>query len=368
MRHGGPAVKLPAMGNRVLWGALLTVLWALSSACRGGSPGPSSLGPPDGSVAVITPDGGGVLPPEDSAVAMAELSIEMPIAGATIPRGTLVSSVWVARIEVRVRAVGVARVRYELAGVVAEADAAPFDGALDVPTDGDHTLVATGYDGAGAMVAMDSVSVTIAPPVDTSCHAQLDALGLDWEVAGANRGIADPVWVEPLIAGVSYRYVESAEPTRLLADCELAVRLHALSELVASYGLDEVVHIGIYNYRCIGGGDPATGCTPSQHAFARAIDIHAVGERATGRYYNVEFDWVIDRSRDVCPGNAMTEADVALHEMACSMWSDRIFQIVLTPDYNDAHRNHFHVDLTEGSMTIRSSVAGVDPRVPGLGH
>jgi len=361
LRHGGPAVKLRAMGNRVLWGLLLTVLGTLLCACRGGSPGPSSLGAPDGTVPVVTPDGAGVLP-------MAELSIETPIDAATIPRGTIVSSAWVARVDVRVRAVGIARVRYEIAGVVVEADAAPFDAALHVATDGDHTLVATGYDGAGAMVAMDSVSVTVTPPVDTSCHARLDALGLDWEVATATRGIADPVWVEPLIAGVAYRYFESADPTRLLADCELAARLSALSELVAGSGLDEVVHMGIYNYRCIGGGDPSTGCTLSQHALARALDIHAVRERATGRYFNVEFDWVIDRSGDVCPGNAMTEADIALHEMACSMWSDRIFEIVLTPNFNDAHRNHFHVDITDGSMTIRSSVSGVDPRVPGLGH
>jgi hypothetical protein len=61
-------------------------------------------------------------------------------------------------------------------------------------------------------------------------------------------------------------------------------------------------------------------------------------------------------------------ADRVLHEVACAMWTEEIFQIVLTPDYNDAHRNHFHVDLTAGSMFIGSSApSGVDPILPGLG-
>ena len=38
------------------------------------------------------------------------------------------------------------------------------------------------------------------------------------------------------------------------------------------------------------------------------------------------------------------------------MYENRIFNIVLTPNYNSAHDNHFHVDLTEGSNFIGSSV------------
>jgi len=50
------------------------------------------------------------------------------------------------------------------------------------------------------------------------------------------------------------------------------------------------------------------------------------------------------------------------------MFSDDIFNIILTPEYNAAHRNHYHVDLTPGADFIGSGVAGVDPLVPGLGH
>jgi hypothetical protein len=205
------------------------------------------------------------------------------------------------------------------------------------------------------------------PPED--CHALLDWLGLDWSVAGASRGIADPVRVEPVIGGVRFRYVDSASPTAMLMDCSLAPRLVRLAELVTPYGIDEVIHIGIYNYRCIGGGDPdVDGCTPSQHAYATAIDLHAFGLAGSDVEYSTETDWIIRSDLpDVCPGEPAGMADRVLHEIACGLWSGEIFNIVLTPDYNAAHRNHFHVDLTPGSMFIGEGVTGVDPLVPGLG-
>ena len=154
----------------------------------------------------------------------------------------------------------------------------------------------------------------------------------------------------------------------MIMDCSLAPRLAALADLVLPMGIDEVIHIGIYNYRCIGGGDPdVDGCTPSMHAYARAIDLHAFGLAGSSVEYSTETDWVIASGSDPCPIASFSEADRVLKEIACSLWSERVFQIVLTPNYNAAHRNHFHVDLTEGSMYIGASVEGVDPAVENLG-
>lgn len=218
-----------------------------------------------------------------------------------------------------------------------------------------------------AVVVSDAGTDTGVLPTD--CHGMLDALGLTWRVASAQPGIADPVIVEPLIAGVTYRYVSDTTPRALLMDCELAPRLVRLSQLVSSrYGVSEIVHIGIYNYRCIGGGNPDTdGCTPSQHAYARAIDLHAF-RLPDGTEYNVTSDFVITMHGDSCPLASSNEPDRILKEIACSLWSDRIFQIVLTPNYNADHRDHFHVDMTTGSHFLGAGVEGVDPTLPGLGE
>ncbi len=342
---------------------------ALGAGCQGADLSPSRAASPTGSVSVswpghATPDGG-----ERDATMPASVRITSPTDGASFVRDTIEASEWVARVAFSVTGTGVASV-----DLVADTDF-PL-GTIDAAGmltysfhgDGARVIDAIGRDASGTEVARDTLSITITPPVDTSCHAMLDALGLDWAPASATQGVVDPVRVQPLIHGVSYRYVSNTSPTAMLMACDLAPRLARLSDLVSEYGIDEIIHIGIYNYRCIGGGNPDTdGCTPSQHARARAIDLHAFGLADSDVEYSTETDFVITRRSDTCPMASSSEADRILKEIACRMYQERIFEIVLTPNYNSDHRNHFHVDMTEGSMFLGESVAGVDPAVPGLG-
>ena len=378
-RHRAPlrqAVSLAPFGGMNRSRTTLALLAAFGLGCaqppeRGGAAMPEGhvavRRPGDASIVDAVADAGtqdtGVDAPSQPSVA-----ILRPMAGARLAREEVSGTSWVARVEVEVEGHGVAALELSLDGAVvdrAEGSSATF--SLELRGDGPRRIGARGLDASGLERARDEITVQVAPPDDGSCHAMLDALGLTWEPAGANRGIADPVLVEPVLADVAYRYVSRSEPTTLLMDCELAPRLVQLSELVSDYGIDEVIHIGIYNYRCIGGGDPDSGsCTPSQHAFARAIDLWGFGLAASDAEYVVERDWVV--TEETCPGSPRDPADQVLHEIACAMYADGIFQIVLTPNYNAAHRNHFHVDMTEGSMFIGSGVAGVDPDVGGLGH
>jgi hypothetical protein len=306
-----------------------------------------------------------------SASAPAVRIVEPP-AAATFTRDQVdpATARWVAVVTLRAETEAVARVEWrdvaagrdDLLGV---SDVPPFELVATLEGDGPHTLVARGLDAAGLQVAVDERGITLAPPSDDSCRAMLDALGLDWSPAPATRGVADPVRVMPTIDGVSFRYVSSATASAMLMDCSLAPRLVRLVQVLHIYDIVEVEHIGIYNYRCIGGGSPDTGCTPSQHAYAKAIDLHAFNTR-DGAHLSTETDWVI-RSGPTCPGAPANEEDRILHEIACTMWSEAIFQIVLTPNYNAAHRNHFHVDMTAGSRFIELSAGGVDPWVEGLG-
>ncbi len=345
------------------WGVLLVALVALG--CTATLTGGADAGSvPD--ARPVTLDAG-----VDAVVPVTpEVRFEGPVDGSAFVRDEVVEGAWVAQVTFQVRAAEVARVELWADGefLLGETDAA---GALSYAFrgDGERSIAAVGLSEAGVELERDTITIRIEPPVDTSCHGMLTALGLDWAPASATRGIADPVRVQPTIEGVRFRYVSNDSPTAMLMDCELAVRLHQLATLVAAYGIDEVIHIGIYNYRCIGGGDPDSGtCTPSQHAYARAIDLHAFGVPDSDETYSTEVDWVITSRGDACPIESFSEKDRVLKELACAMWADRMFQIVLTPNYNAAHRNHFHVDLTESSMYIGLGVSGVDPDLPGLGH
>ena len=357
-------------------GFSLGLLVLLGGALACGDPGRGAGRRPEGAVAVRgacsfdaatpRPDGG---PPELDAGAPS-VRILAPADAASWPRDDVDGARWVARGSVEVEASGVSTLELVVDGEARSSMTAPGGVArfeLSLERDGEREITVRGLDDLGLERARDRVGVRVTPPDDGSCHAMLDALGLDWEPASPSPGITDPVRVQPTIGGVRYRYVSRVEPTAMVMDCELAPRLHRLSGLVREHGVDEVIHIGIYNYRCIGGGDPDSGeCTPSQHAYARAIDIWGLGVEGSDEEYVLERDWVI--TEETCPGAPVDEADRVLHEVGCAMWERGIFQIVLTPNYNAAHRNHFHVDMTDGSMFIGYSVAGVDPDVPHLGH
>ena len=301
---------------------------------------------------------------------MPEIAIVAPTEGASFVRSTVVSGEWAARVSITVEASGVHSVDVLADGMIELGTLPPMGGSLsgDFFADGAHTITAIGRDASGVELVRDELTITITPPADTGCHAMLDALGLDWEARSGVRGVSDPVLVQPTIRGVRFRYVSNAEPTAMIMACELAPHLVQLAELVREYGIDEVIHIGIYNYRCIGGGDPdVDGCTPSQHATATAIDLHAFGLEGSDVEYSTEDDFVITMRADSCPMRSSSEPDRVLKDIACRLVDEGVFNIVLTPNYNDAHRNHYHVDLTAGSRYLGVSASGVDPIVSGLG-
>lgn len=123
-----------------------------------------------------------------------------------------------------------------------------------------------------------------------------------------------------------------------VATCPLAVDLamfvqHVVAPAAARDMHSAVVRIdqlGSFACRPIIGDGPTT--VMSQHASANAIDIagfvFADGETAT-----VAADW----------GGSDAKARFIhdIHDGACG-----IFPVVLSPDYNAAHRNHLHLDLS----------------------
>ncbi|MBZ0121390.1 MAG: extensin family protein [Sandaracinaceae bacterium] len=326
----------------------------------------ASRQPPGAPVRGVPPAGGdaGTL----DASMEPSISIAGPADGSVFVRDAIVEGEWAAQVTFTGNASGVSRVELyaDETFLLGEAQAGSWSIDALFRADGVRAISARGLSATGEELVRDEIAITIEAPGDTSCHAMLDALGLDWAPAGATRGIADPVRVQPTIDGVSFRYTSSASATAMLMDCELGVRLHQLAQILHRYDIVEVEHIGIYNYRCIGGGDPdVDGCTPSMHAYAQAIDLHAF-LAANGTHYDTVEDWAITTRADPCPIASSSDQDRVLKEIACAMYEERVFEIILTPNYNADHRNHFHVDLTDGSHYLGQSVGGVDPLLPGL--
>ncbi len=78
-------------------------------------------------------------------------------------------------------------------------------------------------------------------------------------------------------------------------------------------------------------GSPANAAKLSGHALANAVDVSGF-VLADGRRISVERDWQSGDAR-------VRDFFETIHRSACKR-----FGTVLSPDYNAAHRNHFHLE------------------------
>lgn len=293
-------------------------------------------GPGDTSLAIVSPRPGDALARDD--------------------RGRL--GALVARVDVVTEAGdAIARVDLELASGAVLGAAGGGDPVIDAELAalGTTTLIAIGRDAGGAEVARASVTVDVVDPDVADCRGWLDLYGLAYDVGPASPGVDDPVTVAVPINGLSYRYADGdrARPSFFM-DCGLALSLARAAPMLRARDIIEVVDYGVYNYRCINSEGTPPDCARgmSQHAFARGIDI-AGFTAGDGTFYSVNDDWVIDpEGEDTCAAATEGPKDALLHDTICELKNAGVWNIVLTPNYNSIHRNHFHVDLTTGADFI----------------
>lgn len=130
-------------------------------------------------------------------------------------------------------------------------------------------------------------------------------------------------------------------PGGLVMQCPLAVRyviwdrnvLRPTTRNVMGSDVARVDAMGTYSCRRIYGSQSASD-RPSEHARANALDVAGV-TLEDGRQVSVLADW----SGQGPQGGRGAALLRGLRDGAC-----RVFSTVLTPDYNDAHRDHFHFD------------------------
>ena len=123
--------------------------------------------------------------------------------------------------------------------------------------------------------------------------------------------------------------------------CPLAVRyviwdrqvLQPAAEAAFGSRVARVTEVGTYSCRRIYGLQ-TTDARPSEHARANALDIGSM-TLADGRKVSVLTDWDGTGPRGA-EGQGFLKR---IRDGAC-----RAFSTVLTPDYNEAHANHLHLD------------------------
>jgi len=182
-----------------------------------------------------------------------------------------------------------------------------------------------------------------------ACHQELLAQGIGFSPAvnpmdhpdghpELTCDIVDPIYIAPVLHDVVYRPTSlDADPSAVFTACLHGLAMAGAAAVAAAAGTTDIVHWGVYNCRVIAGTS-----TLSQHGLANAIDFRGFG-LSGGAYYTVFDDWEHDTADPV------TEAGQFLKDFAQALYDGYIYNIILTPDYNAAHDDHFHCDLTEGA-------------------
>jgi hypothetical protein len=312
-------------------------------------------------VMASAPDGGA----DSAPLAEIELAIVSPISGSAYVRDFIGEhGALVARVELEVQASGpYSWISFDIVGMEALGNpGADLVLPAEFRLDGTFQVTATAYDAAGQVATTDAVELTIEAPAAGDCYDWLDLYNIEYSVGPSRPGVAEPVTVVTPINGMAYRYVANDNPRQtVFMDCNLAVSLARTASSLRERDIIEVADIGIYNYRCIGNVGTPPDCPQgiSQHAYANAIDL-AGFTSGDGTYYSVNSDWIIDPDGEgTCATATEPGKDEFLHELICQQKAEGIWNIVLTPNYNTAHRDHFHVDLTPGGNSIHRGALDV---------
>lgn len=188
---------------------------------------------------------------------------------------------------------------------------------------------------AAATAALVARGVARAEPTAAACLAELDHQGTSYRPV-KKSGITIGVEIDGPLGGVTFA-ASSEQP--LVIDCSLAVSLGEAGRYLAALGVERATYSSAFSKRNVRGTN-----RPSKHSYGLAIDVHTftgpdIGTLVVDRDFEQGLGDTVD-----CIGEPLTQAGALLSIARCQLVHSGFFHLVLTPDYDDAHFNHFHLE------------------------
>jgi hypothetical protein len=197
----------------------------------------------------------------------------------------------------------------------------------------------------------DAPNMRYAAMDGATCEADLVRRGVPFVHGEPTDGVVIPERLTGPVRGVR---ISTGAPAAVVArspmeifDCRLVLALDDFAAMASQRGITAMVHISAYRSKT------QNGCTAKymglQHCGALAVDI-ASFKLADGSTWNVQRDFHGRIGAGTCGPSAFppapTVASVGLHALVCDAAARGIFNVILTPNHNKEHFNHFHVEVT----------------------
>jgi len=196
------------------------------------------------------------------------------------------------------------------------------------------------------------------------CTSELDARHVSWKKASVPPprlsrdgsilvpGIANAVEITGPLGGVEV----TGDDEPLVIDCSLAVSLDEAGHYLRALGITKAHFASAYSRRKVRFTDHW-----SKHSFGLAIDISTFTGPDLGTL-RVDRDFEQGLGDDMdCVGEPLTQAGAVLEILKCQLVRSGLFHLVLSPDYDDAHHDHFHLEALPWSdrPELRSALPAI---------
>jgi hypothetical protein len=182
------------------------------------------------------------------------------------------------------------------------------------------------------------------------CEAEADVRKIPFEFEEA-RGVAMPVRLLSPLHGVEFRLLGKGEhdldkvSPHDIVDCRLVLALDDFASMLQQHNVQRVVHYSMWRPP---GKDWPLDKFATRHPGGLALDA-ARFVKADGTELDVDDDFNGKIGAKTCgegagPKPATTKAK-EIRLILCQAVAARIFSVVLTPNYNRPHKNHFHLEI-----------------------
>jgi len=188
-----------------------------------------------------------------------------------------------------------------------------------------------------------------------ACEAELSRRKIQTRPARA-LGVLAPLRLIGPLNGIYFRGEGTdearAQSVHEIVDCRLVLALFDMASILKRHHVVEVRHFSMYRL------PPPSwppGKVADRHLGALAIDA---GRFLTkdGQILDVDRHFHGAIGAKTCgPGAApkpATAQALALRALLCEIVAERLFNVVLTPNYNEPHKNHFHLEVTAGKRWL----------------
>lgn len=192
----------------------------------------------------------------------------------------------------------------------------------------------------------------------SACLAELKKRKVAFSEVDDARGVGIPIRLKGALAGVTYKteLPPESRPTTPyeVMDCRLALALADFSAILQKHDIDEALIFSAWR--------PPSKSWPKakeaiRHPGGLAVDIRRMVKKKVGsekpRDLIVERDWAPQLNQDGCSTEARAKLDQTdkgadareIRAIFCEANDARIFTSMLSPNYDRAHHNHFHLEI-----------------------